>query len=93
MSDYEHTGTTPTGPQREGIANSEVTCGEGELFPEVRRPRYFGEGSYTSGGSVSEGNYALPDPNPRGGYGCFDDAGGVGSTELLGEHCEHGEPA
>ena len=94
MSDYEKTGTTRTEPKRADAANSEVSCEETKLFPDVPAPRYFGEGSYTSGGPVSEGNYALPDPNPRGGYGCFDDAGGIGSTELLGEHGErdkHGE--
>jgi|GEM_PF-6700788 len=56
-----------------------------DLFAGGPGPRLFGEGSYLTGGSPAEGNYAPPDSNPRGGYGSFGDAGGFGSTELLGE--------
>ncbi|MGH8261141.1 MAG: hypothetical protein ACREUG_15775, partial [Steroidobacteraceae bacterium] len=79
-SRHESAGQVPRPDAPQG-----ATCDEAQLFPEAPRPRYFGEGSYVSGGPTAEGNYALPDPNPRGGYGCFDDAGGVGSTRLLGE--------
>lgn len=58
---------------------------EASLFAGGTGPRLFGEGSYLTGGSPAEGNYALPDPNPRGGYGSFSDAGGFGSPKLLGE--------
>jgi hypothetical protein len=60
-------------------------CDEASLFAVGQGPRLFGEGSYLTGGSTAEGNYALPDSNPRGGYGSFSDAGGFGSPQLLGE--------
>lgn len=63
------------------------------LFPSAPGARLFGEGSYLTGGSPAEGNYAPPDPNPLGGYGSFDDAGGVGSTELLGGKTPDGQEA
>lgn len=66
---------------------------EARLFTGARSPRLFGEGSYGTGGPTAEGHYAMPDPNPQGGYGSFDDAGGYGSTELLGEHAPSKEPS
>jgi hypothetical protein len=91
MSDREHVEVKTACEPSAG-----VVCDETRLFPEAPNPRYFGTGSYVSGGPIAEGNYALPDPNPRGGYGCFEDAGGYGSTKLLGEGnsspaCESGE--
>lgn len=75
---------TPSAAGRSACAPGEV-CDEAELFSGGPGPRLFGEGSYSTGGSVAEGHYALPDANPHGGYGSFGDAGGLGSSELLGE--------
>jgi hypothetical protein len=66
---------------------------ETELFPPPAEPRYFGTGSYATGGSTTEGNYAIRDLNPLGGYGSFTDAGGPGSTTLLGEEEHEPEPS
>jgi hypothetical protein len=54
-----------------------------DLFPPPVEPRFFGMGNYDSGGTHT-GNYALGEINRRGGYGAFTDAGGPGSTLLLG---------
>jgi hypothetical protein len=65
--------------------NPPATVDEAEIFPPPVGPRYFGTGSYRTGGSNAEGNYGLGEVNPRGGYGSFTDAGGPGATTLLGE--------
>jgi hypothetical protein len=76
----EESGAHPVHPKRE----------ESELFAPPAGPRYFGTGSYEGGGTHT-GSYALGDVNRQGGYGTFTDAGGPGSTELLGEEPEEGE--
>ena len=58
---------------------------ESDLFPAEVGPRYFGTGRYGTGGSNAEGNDGIGDPNPRGGYGSFTDAGGRGASTLYGE--------
>ncbi len=64
-----------------------------ELFARPRQPRFFGVGDYDSGGPHT-GNADLGELNPQGGYGSFTDAGGPGSTALLGEEAvEAEEPA
>ena len=72
---------------------SASSADERELFPPPAEPRYFGTGSYGTGGPIGEGNYALGEVNPRGGYGTFTDAGGPGSTALLGEEERRQEPS
>jgi hypothetical protein len=61
------------------------TAHESDLFPSTTAPRYFGTGSYGTGGSTTEGNDGIGDLNPLGGYGTFTDAGGPGSPTLYGE--------
>ena len=61
------------------------TAHESDLFPAADAPRYFGTGSYGTGGSTNEGNDGIGDLNPLGGYGSFTDAGGPGSPTLYGE--------
>jgi hypothetical protein len=58
---------------------------EEKLFGAGRGPRIFGEGDYASGGTANEGNFEVSDRDPHGSYGSFDDAGGYGGTELLGD--------
>lgn len=58
---------------------------EADLFNTGPGPRLFGEGSYSEGGSNEEGNFEERAASPHGGLGSFDDAGGFGGTELLGE--------
>lgn len=97
----KRTGSTtrdePAGPveARPDVDSVEAKRAEhtANLFPSAPGARLFGEGSYLTGGSPAEGNYAPPDPNPLGGYGSFDDAGGVGSTELLGGKTPDGQEA
>jgi len=62
-----------------------------KLFPPPIEPRFFGTGDYDSGGPHT-GNYALGETNPQGGYGSFTDAGGPGSTALLGQEPLAEEP-
>ena len=64
---------------------------EADLFNAGSGPRLFGEGSYTEGGSNEEGNFEAREASPHGGLGSFDDAGGFGAAELLGER--HGDEA
>ena len=59
---------------------------EQALFFTDPGPRLFGEGSYPEGGSNEEGNFEARETSPHGGLGSFDDAGGFGATQLLGEH-------
>ena len=93
---YEPAGTVPRPTPKSGEPRSTPPTpspDEAQLFSGGESPRLFGEGSYMTGGSTAEGHYALPDANPRGGYGSFDDAGGYGSTKLLGEHPQPEEPS
>jgi hypothetical protein len=59
------------------------------LFDTGPGPRLFGEGSYAEGGSNEEGNFLARTANPHGSIGSFDDAGGPGSTQLLGQRHSH----
>ncbi|HTV51734.1 MAG TPA: hypothetical protein VME21_11110, partial [Steroidobacteraceae bacterium] len=61
------------------------TAHESSLFPAGSGPRYFGTGSYATGGSNAEGNDGIGQLNSRGGYGSFTDAGGPGASTLYGE--------
>jgi len=56
------------------------------LFRTDTDRRIFGEGSYAEGGSNQEGNYKKREASPHGSEGSFDDAGGYGGTELLGQY-------
>lgn len=58
--------------------------------PEPGR-RIFGEGGYGSGGSANEGNFEERESNPHGAAGEFDDAGGYGAPDLLGEQAPAAE--
>jgi hypothetical protein len=59
--------------------------GEEELFGSDPGPRVFGEGAYRSGGPADRGNFSARRATPHGSIGSFDDAGGAGGTELLGQ--------
>ena len=61
------------------------TPDEQALFNTDSDRRIFGEGSYAEGGSNQEGNFKERDATPEGSRGSFDDAGGYGGKELLGE--------
>lgn len=80
----------PAKPEQAGSEPSPDTADpipdEQALFFNDSGPRLFGEGSYTEGGSNEEGNFEGREASPHGGLGSFDDAGGFGSTQLLGEH-------
>jgi hypothetical protein len=58
---------------------------ETEIFKGGPGSRLFGEGYAPSGGPVAQGNYADPDANSHTGTGTFNDAGGPGSSQLLGD--------
>jgi hypothetical protein len=66
--------------------DSDPSPDEEALFFTDSGPRLFGEGSYSEGGSNEEGNFAEREASPHGGLGSFDDAGGFGAAQLLGEH-------
>ena len=64
---------------------SDSSPDEQALFFSDSGPRLFGEGSYSEGGSNEEGNFEGRQASPHGGLGSFDDAGGFGATQLLGD--------
>ncbi|MGH8258358.1 MAG: hypothetical protein ACREUG_01555 [Steroidobacteraceae bacterium] len=90
-------GTGPAaqpGPEsRADRAEPAAQADEEALFGEDTGPSVFGEGSYRGGGPPGQGNYEVRDRNPHGSSGNFDDAGGYGGTELLGEKPPAVEPA